>query len=226
MKILLYSGGVDSLIAWYYLGFPLRLYVDLGARYSRWERASLLGNAPSRDSVMILDLKLWGVYERKDAWLPMRNMLLIMTAAAEGADTIYLVAQKGEQSVPDRKPEFFAQMSQMMTEQNKREIVVEPVFPDLDKSAMVGWYLKSGYDPQLLVLAYSCYSGWVHPCGQCAACWRKFIALEDNGIRLFGGSILRCRILRWGEEYYYNRLDEYSPERAKSMCRVMGWDMP
>ena len=218
MKILLYSGGIDSLIAWYYLNYPDCLYVDLGTKYSVEEQWNLI--APEGMKLKTITHKSWGIYEFEDAWLPMRNALLTMLAAAEGADTIYLVAQKGEQGIPDRSPQFFEDMSRFLTLHNKREIVVEPVFPHMDKQEMVKWYLDQGYDPGRLVRAFSCYSR-ESPCGRCSACWRKFIALTVNGIKC--DHIFRNDVRMWGEVNYRSRLDEYIPERVGAMKKVMGW---
>jgi len=222
MRILLYSGGIDSLIAWYYLGKPQRLYVDLGTRYSRKEFDSLEEYSPNSGSVLYRAHKGWGRYETEDAWVPMRNMLLIMVAASEGADYIYLVAQKGEQSIPDRKPEFFTRVQTFVSEQHDRPIMVSPVFPDMDKVAMVHWYMSQGLPIRDLIKAFSCYSSDA-PCGQCSACWRKFIALEANGIRC--EQIFNHDIRAWGTEHYLPRMDEYSQERQEAMAKVMGWDI-
>jgi 7-cyano-7-deazaguanine synthase in queuosine biosynthesis len=221
MRILLYSGGLDSLIAWYYLDKPQRMYVDLGTKYSSLEWLSITQYAPGLDESILYRIHMaWGVYEKEDAWLPMRNLLLTMLAAAEGADKIYLVAQKGEQSIPDRSPDFFKQTSELLSFHNGRDIVVDPVFPHMDKSEMVKWYLDNGYDPRYLLNAFSCYSK-SSPCGQCSACWRKFIALMDNGVGC--EHIFLNDIRAWGEVHYRPRLSDYIPERVESMRRVMGW---
>ena len=98
-KILLYSGGMDSLIAWIYLDYPETLYVNLNHRYSQKELDCIEKLPPSPH----LYESNYGLhFEDGDAHIPGRNLLLGMYAAAMGGDEIYLVAQKGEQSIPDR----------------------------------------------------------------------------------------------------------------------------
>lgn len=219
-EILLYSGGIDSLIAWHYLDKPQRLFVYLGTKYAAAEEANI-AHAEDYPSILHRTFVNWGDYEHDDAWLPMRNIFLIMVAAAEGADKIYLVSQKGEQNIPDRSLKFFEKMALLMTEHNERPIEVDPVFPQMDKVAMVKWFLENGYSPQQLVNAYSCYSGGHDPCGQCTACWRKFIALTVNGIEC--EYIFTHDIREYGERVYRPKLDRYIPERRGSMIEVMRW---
>lgn len=218
-RILLYSGGLDSFIAWHYLGFPERLYVELGTKYCSHE-LDALEQGPTPSGIIIRDHHEWGRYECEDAWLPMRNMLLVMIAVAEGADIVYLVAQKGEQSIPDRSPRFFKMMSEQMTIHNKRDIVVDPVFPNLTKVQMVRWYLDQGLDPIDLVYTFSCYSD-NPPCGYCGACWRKFIALEYSEVHC--EHIFKHNIRAYGEHYYLPKLDTYDEDRKNEMKKVMGW---
>ena len=111
-------------------------------------------------------------------------------------------------------------MSELMSFHNERAITVDPVFPDMDKAQMVRWYLDNNLDPVDLVWAFSCYSD-NPPCGYCGACWRKFIALEYNGIHC--EHIFKHNIRSYGERYYLSKLDTYDEDRQAEMRQVMGW---
>lgn len=181
-ELLLFSGGMDSYIAWHYLGKPQCLYVDLGHRYAVKERLSLF-ELRKHDSEMnfIIDTRLkLGDMEQDDAYIPMRNSFLLHVAALYEPDKIWLVAQKGEMSIPDRSPEFFHNMSALLSMLNGRNIEVDTPFKDMTKVDMVAWYQNRGLPINKLLATSSCYHG--NNCGKCAACFRRFIALELNGI--------------------------------------------
>lgn len=218
-EVLLYSGGMDSLIAWYYLGKPETLYVDLGHKYAVKELTAINYLPP----IPRYYTSHYGrYYEMYDAHIPGRNLLLGMFAAAGGWDKIWLVAQKGEQSKPDRSPEFFKETSKILSFHFERNIQFLNPFPDVYKHEMVEWYLRQRLPVKDLVYkSQSCFSSVPNQCGQCAACWRKFIALTYNGIQCENVFVGDVRL--WGEEHYRPRLDEYDEERQKVMKKVMGW---
>lgn len=208
---LLYSGGMDSLIAWYYLGLPDALYVDMGHKYAPFELAAM-ARLPVPN--VYYELKYGRYFEEEDAHVPGRNLFLATVAAAAGYDDIWLVCQAGEQTVPDRSPQFFVDATVAMRTTFGRAIDVRNVFPTLYKHEMVAWYLEKGHAVENLINSWSCY----HPvkgreCGECSACFRKYIALAVNRIP--------CRacflgdVYAWGEEHYLPRLDEYDETRRR-----------
>ncbi len=219
---LLYSGGVDSLIAWYMLDKPDTLYVDLGHRYA-WKEMKAMRSLPPKP--LIKKSHYGNFYEEDDAHIPGRNLLLAMYAAAEGYDRISLVAQLGEQNIPDRSPEFFGRTSEILSFTFGRPIQFVNAGIGIHKSGMVEWYLKwkGGLGPASdLLLAVSCYSGMGSRrdhCGQCPACLRKYVALTYNEVEC--EHIFEGDIKEWGREHYLPRLDEYDEERARVMKDVL-----
>ena len=221
---LLYSGGVDSLIAWYLLEGPDTLYIDLGHYYS-WKELEAIHILPPIPK--IIESGYGAYYEKEDAYIPGRNLLLAMYAAAEGYDEINLVAQKGEQNIPDRSPEFFDRASEMLSFTFDRQIQVVNPAEDVYKHEMVKWYLDKKLPVSDLLRALSCYSGMCYSgeegrynhCGQCPACLRKYVALKYNGIEC--EHIFEGDVREWGKEHYLSRLEEYDEERAKVMKDVL-----
>jgi 7-cyano-7-deazaguanine synthase in queuosine biosynthesis len=187
-SVLLYSGGLDSLIGYYYLKFrdevaPIPVYVPLGHRYEKKEIAAMHnifskgGPLPTLDQGFNL-----GVREEPNANIPQRNMFLAMTGAYYG-DDIYVVCQKGEQDIPDRGPEFFTKSSDMISFLMGKKISVSPLFPDHTKTQMVKWYLREGFDVEILKSSVSCYSPEQDKqCGVCSSCFRRWVSMYLNGI--------------------------------------------
>jgi 7-cyano-7-deazaguanine synthase len=182
-KVLLYSGGLDSVILRHLWKPDICLYVNLSTRYSEAEMASL------PDDVVRVDLPL-KQFELPNAIIPFRNLMLVAIAAQYG-DTIALAATAGDR-VLDKTPEFAALCTELfsymalpqwwMMDGRKIEIVL-PV-KRLTKGEMVRLYLFSGGDEQKLIDSMSCYSPDAAgtPCWSCKPCFRKWVALVINGI--------------------------------------------
>lgn len=187
--VLLFSGGLDSFIAYKFMAeelklSPILLYFPISHRYEKQEIQAIgklqsAGHIPKVKFDYSLYLKEW---EESNANIPMRNMLLA-TAAARYGDTIWLTVQKGETNIPDRNPEFFDYFSEMLTYLNERPITLHSPFFEITKVQMVEWYRKKELDPEALRMTFSCY----HPtkdgigCGECGACFRRWASFELNG---------------------------------------------
>lgn len=182
-KILLFSSGLDSMIAWYYLGKPDAIYFDLGHRYAEKEKESAIDFAIQENMKLEIsdELKL-GNYELDTAEIPLRNLFLIAHASLR-AKKVFLVCQKGERELPDRSEIFFKKTQEFLSFLLDRNVELDPVFPNMTKTQMVGWYLKNNLPKDSLIKAFSCYSE-IAPCYNCSACFRKVIALVNNGIIL------------------------------------------
>jgi 7-cyano-7-deazaguanine synthase in queuosine biosynthesis len=189
--VLLFSGGLDSYIAYKFmtveLGIePLLLYFPISHRYEKNEMEAISTlKACGHISKVVYDYSLYlKEWEEPNANIPMRNLLLAAAAARYG-DNIWLTVQKGETNIPDRTPEFFDYCGELLTYLNKQPINLHSPFFDITKVQMVEWYRSKELDPQALLATSSCY----HPgekglaCGECSACFRRFCALELNGYK-------------------------------------------
>jgi len=178
-KVLLYSGGMDSYIAWKYLGEPQTLYCNIGHRYSRFEMNVIARTVPWTIVESSVGLGRW---EESNANIPMRNAFLCMLGAYY-ANEVVLVCQKEEMDMPDRSPYFFTAMSDWLSFLNGRDIQVTNPFPDMTKTQMVEWYVRSGFPIDTLLSTRSCYSLEEKACGNCGACFRRWVALINNNLR-------------------------------------------
>jgi len=182
--VLLYSGGLDSYIAWEWLKRPKTIYGALSHRYQDFELRAVRETIPSTVIDDSLFLKYW---EEDDANIPMRNALLLMSAAQRFKELnpldLVLVVQRGEMTIPDRTETFFNTMGTLLSTLNKRMIWVTSPFFHLTKTQMVEWYVKTGFSIPALLSTRSCFNGSEYkPCGACSACFRRWVAFTNNGI--------------------------------------------
>jgi len=176
--ILLFSGGLDSFIAYHYLNKPKTLYVNLQHRYAVHEIEKVKELIPDT----IIDDRLFlGDWEEKDANIPLRNAFLTMIASNH-ADDIVLVVQRGEMEIPDRSPFFFNNFAEHLSFLHGKRITLTSPFFTMTKTDMVKWYLDGGLDPNILLKTRSCYSPTDKPCGNCSACFRRWVAFFNNDI--------------------------------------------
>lgn len=184
-KILLFSGGMDSLIAAHFNPDAMKLYVGTGSKYERKEVSFLkLGYRPDE---ITYDFRLHlGDVERDDAIVPARNLFLTAIASLYG-DQIMLCAVKGDGST-DKDAQFAEQQTQLL-----RHIFSPPHFTgyqprvmlpmrELSKGEWVQRYIASGGSQERLARSVSCYHPTHFYCGRCKACIRKWVAQEFNGV--------------------------------------------
>ena len=176
--ILLFSGGLDSYIAWHFLNKPETLYVGLGHRYMTHEIEQVKKLVPDTTIDSRLNLADW---EEKDATIPLRNAFLIMIASKYNKDVI-LVVQRGEMDIPDRSVRFFNDFGEWLSFLWEDTVTVSTPFFDMTKTEMVRWYLDTGFDPRKLSSTRSCYSPGDRPCGNCSACFRRWVAFTNNNL--------------------------------------------
>lgn len=222
--ILLYSGGADSYIAWEFLHRPKTLYNSLGHRYQEHEMKAIMNTIPDT----IIDKSLYlGIWEHADADIPMRNAFLCMVASYYDND-IVLVVQKGEMSIPDRSLEFFDLTEKYVSflHNNKKITVTSPFF-NMTKTQMVRWYVEAGLSINKLLRTRSCYSNSELPCGQCGACFRRWVSFTVNGIE----EKMENDILKWEQTPLYiekMKAGKYDGERVEETflaLKIKGYDI-
>jgi 7-cyano-7-deazaguanine synthase in queuosine biosynthesis len=161
---------------------PTTLYCDLGHRYNEIEKTTV--KKLVKTTYIDNRLKL-GDFEKPDAHIPLRNAFLILIASLYD-DGVALVCQKGEQDLSDRSPAFLNRMYEtlVLLKETKKVRVLNP-FEHMTKASMVAWYVHGGYDVDDLMKTWSCYTepGGRTPCGQCSACFRRWVAMSCNDIK-------------------------------------------
>ena len=190
-SVLLFSGGMDSLIINTLLKPDILLNVNMNSTYDARERETfpnLISEFKQGENYIYLGKELdLGIYERDDAIVPNRNAHLVLLASHYG-ETIWLGSVNGDRSF-DKDRKFYHHMetllNHMWQEQHwteERRFTVSSPFKDRTKTDLVEEYLMRAGQPQFLLDSYSCYEGEEKHCGHCKACFRKWVALENNGI--------------------------------------------
>ena len=151
--------------------------------YDERERESF----PDKEIIFLEDVMNLGRYERDDAIIPNRNAHLVLLASHYG-ETIWLGSVSGDRSV-DKDEEFYLKMEKLLDhmwqEQHwteERRFMISSPFKNKTKTQLVYEFLEMDGTEEALLISYSCYEGDKKHCGHCKACFRKWVALENNAI--------------------------------------------
>lgn len=222
IRALLYSGGMDSYIAYHYLGKPRTFYFDLQHRYAKKEKIAVGSTIPT---TLILKHVRLAEFEQPDANIPMRNLYLVMTLANFLAKkgftrgSIYIVCQKGEMSIPDRSETFFSDINRIIKYYGPFNFDVVNPFPHMTKAQMVKWYKENVGDIDMLKRTVGCYSPTPEPCLACSACFRRNVAFAYNDIPLDGEAIKTWEGIKTYIERIKNK--ELDPDREQETVEVL-----
>ena len=190
-KVLLFSGGFDSMLQEWLIKPDVLLYVDMKTSYSARE-VEALQKLPRRyrDRLVVKELPL-GEYERENKYLPYRNLMLA-TIAMQYGQHVYL-GFNAEDDAPDKDYKFLYRLNYMFDHLNENcmadmnwdtpEFSFEAPFRKLSKTDMVKKCLEEGMPVSLIQNIRTCYDGKSEKgCGVCGPCIHKAVALINNDI--------------------------------------------
>ena len=208
--ILLVSGGIDSYVAWHYLGKPTTLYFRAHHRYMDEELAAIMRLIP--DTIMDDSLNLADREVGVNAYIPFRNLLFALQAVRY-SDSVCIAGLKDD-VVEDKNEQVFHQWSELMSAMMGRAIRVFSPFWGMCKHEVVAWYKENvGNVSKLAGDCVSCYTPGSFYCGKCPACFRKWCALCSNGYTSLGFHNRQLAV-----QYYERALEgEYQTERNKNI---------
>ena len=186
-KILLFSGGLDSVCLKYVFSFKNEecLFVRMGTEENKQEELFIDTHYPG---VQKIDMPI-AAFELFNKIIPYRNYILAFIAANYG-NKIYFGFTAGD-STKDKDFVFKKQVEDSLNyfsiDQNKVRIPgpfsIEMPFKQLTKTEIVADFLNLGFPTKILLhKTYSCYEGGDMPCGKCRSCLRKFVALSLNNL--------------------------------------------
>jgi len=191
-SVLLFSGGMDSVMFDRLLEPDVLLYAPTGSNYESIETRKIHELAHdgiiNGDKLIIMDETLnLAPFERDDLIVPNRNAYLVLLASHFG-ETIYLGSVYGDRSF-DKDKTFYKLMedllNHMWSEQHwteQRVFSVSSPYKDTTKTELIAEYMEDGGDVQNILDSYSCYRGELQPCGICKPCVRKAVSLYCNHI--------------------------------------------
>lgn len=189
-EVLLYSGGLDSVIGAYMNPDANLLFINVGDSYNAKEQEYIQQSAPN-PVIVVDDVVDIGRYVRNNGtFLPNRNAILCLIASYYG-ERVLLCGTAGDIH-PDKDARFIELMTQLLahtagndwSEGGGTKFALP--FALLTKGEMVHAYLLAGHPVSALRNSVSCYTPDAVQCGTCKPCLRKFFALEHNGISTTG----------------------------------------
>ena len=136
--VLLFSGGIDSYIAWHYMHYPPTVYFNLGTNYSIYEQTIVSRLIPKTIIDHSLNLRDRGHHGEDNAYIPFRNLYLALLAY-KYADTIIMAGLRDDK-VSDKNPDAFKKFTDLLSEMEGKQIIVMSPFWQMTKADIVGWY--------------------------------------------------------------------------------------
>ena len=210
--ILLFSGGIDSYVAYHYLGKPKTVYFDLGTPYTKKEIKVITQLIP--ETIIDHSLNLSSRQVGQNAYIPFRNLYLAMLASKYDDDIV--IAGVKDDDVSDKNEQIFDDFTTLLSKLEDRPITVTSPFWKMTKEQVVAWYLQR-YPADNLFNTVSCYSEEdTNYCGKCPSCFRKWCALRANNLVVhFYNKPLML-------EYKQKALDgHYIPERNELIIKIL-----
>lgn len=200
-KVLLASGGMDSFLAWaLFEQDALNVLVNIGHKYFAREKQALedvaraVAESPGDKlppfSRAVVDGAPIGKYETPSGIIPLRNAELILRAAQMG--NIIVLGVLADEVNSDKSREFFSVMEDLLNICNRRQywnLDYAPVYTvrsplrTYTKTELVAMYIARGYPVAPLLATVSCYAGTELHCGRCASCFKRWVALRNNGLQ-------------------------------------------
>lgn len=188
MKVLLYSGGMDSWLIDKIWKPDMKVYVNMHTRYSEEEIRRIQEND---SDVTIVDFPL-GQWERDDAIIPLRNLYLVMVICnitGEQDVDICLGATSGDR-VLDKSQLFVDKANDLLNYlyqsqhwiPNGKKININIDFKNKTKTELLSMFVQAGGDiNEAFTRSFSCYNPTNGcECWQCKPCFRKFVSFACN----------------------------------------------
>ena len=198
--VILMSGGMDSVLAYYYAvkekGYKpediLALWFDIGHPYARKEE-QVIDRLPFPVEKIRIDLirdEFDNVPGKEDGKqiIPGRN-LIFATIASSFGKRIWLMALDGERhkfaKERDKSEKFFRDTTDLLTyvfNISREETIIETPFENMTKAEVIAWALENDVPEEIIHLTSTCYDGEIRNCGECPSCFKRWVALTVNGL--------------------------------------------
>ena len=199
--IICLSGGLDSSVAYQYAlkekGYKpadiLCLWFDIGQPYNKKEKESLdkLGIPYKTINMDLIRNEFNNIHTKihPNQIIPGRN-LIFATIAASFGKRIWMMALDGETHLKtierDKSTKFFKDTTAILTyifNVKRNETIIESPFYHMSKTEVVKWAVSNNVAPEWLRMTSTCYDEKLHNCGECATCFKRWISMENNGVR-------------------------------------------
>lgn len=198
-KVALISGGIDSVLMCKNYEFDNLVYLYTHSGYNDEEIASIRKNGFKFDVIDFPELKT-----TSSGYCEMRNLIMACFIVNQyGADQVWMAGLRDD-VVADKNEDIFKKYSEVLSQSTNRNIEVISPFYHLSKGELVYENLKH---LETIKNTFSCYTPKnKKECGECGACFRKWVALESNGISHYFSSEKTI-------EKYLKNLHKYDSDR-------------
>lgn len=188
MKVLLYSGGMDSWLIDKIWHPDKKIFFDTGIEYNKEE----LKRLPEDVEIIKLDLSKYELAEYSHT-VPLRNLLFISIASYYG-DEICLGSVKGDCHY-DNSIEFLNNAEKLLNSlyeeldalgQGHKELKIVAPYKEWSKADLLREYVANGGTLEEAYNAtFSCYEPIDgHECLHCKPCFKKTIAFINAGMEI------------------------------------------
>ena len=184
-RVILNSGGMDSfLLSVHHMWHDAaHVFVDIGQQYLQKEAVSAarIAKHAGKELHYVKGAAI-AVFEHESGIIPYRNAEMILCAAQFG-DTIGLGVIADEVN-SDKSPAFFEALERVLDISHTKQYWTEGKTHHIEtpllgatKAEHIKSYLAHGGELAPLLETVSCYDGGKHHCGQCASCFKRWVAL-------------------------------------------------
>lgn len=178
MKVLLYSGGLDSACAWWVLGTPPCLYVGGIHGPARWANMGELAalnaqrvSCPEFAGALRQKPLDFRPFMRADEYMMPRDELCMLAAWAEGFDGAMLAWTR-----EDAPTQHAQDVCEKLRAVVPFDFAVSMPVAHLSKAELLAAALEAGAPPDFVLVSHSCVRA-ATPCGQCKNCRQRHAAL-------------------------------------------------
>lgn len=240
--VICYSGGMDSVIAYWYSIKELKfdpadvilLNFDIGSNYSLKEKKARenLGLPFISMSIPLISEDLGNATTKDSYIIPGRNLIFATIASTFGS-TVWIVGVKYEDHplMFDKNEGFYRTASLACSQAFGSRTVVESPFQTWTKTEMIEWAMRNGLKDQLYHTV-SCYHDTSKRCGDCGLCFKRAVAMSAAGyderkeydVDPFKSQTAMRFVSLYKEAVSTNDFSHYQKERILETFSVLGID--
>jgi len=217
--VALVSGGMDSYVGTLLLERQLKtkinkIYIDYGGKCCAMEKFYVMRQFPDVEIVKAFSF-LNGTETGDGAFMYARNLYFALYASRLHKEVVLFGHKNSE--FADNTISGRLQMSALLSTLKQDTVTIYSPIEQLEKEEVVDAYIEI-ICPDISILfmqTLSCTEG-KHYCGKCVNCFYFYCALFSHLPQMCDISFYNMDII----EKYYNKLDELSPIRRKTVSAI------
>jgi hypothetical protein len=224
-KVLLSSGGMDSFLLAHEpeLRGAVHVFGNVGQKYLKKEMhaAHIVAEIANAKLVVVHGTNL-AKYEHPSGIIPFRNAHLLLTAAQYGTE-LYMGVIADEIN-SDKSVEFIEAMEYVLNISHRaqywtegRQFRINTPYRAYNKTELIKAFVARGGSMGDLMRSVSCYSATEHHCGECASCFKRWVAITNATGKDQQRHFDKHPALWKPMAHWKRALESYSPSRAEEI---------